>query len=56
MKDTKFYSGDLAEIIITEEQIKERIKELAEEISACYEPDEELVMVCILRGSSYVYG
>lgn len=51
MKDTKFYSGDLAEIIITEEQIKERIKELAEEISACYEPDEELVMVCILRGA-----
>ena len=51
MKENKFYSGDLAEIIITEEQIKKRIKELAEEISACYEPGEELVMICILRGA-----
>lgn len=51
MKEDKFYANDLAEIIITEEELQERIKELAAEITACYKPDEELVMVGILRGA-----
>src|SRR5690554_2240402 len=45
------YSADLSEVIISEEEIQKRIRELADEITACYESDEELVMVGILRGA-----
>lgn len=51
MDGDSIFSADLAEIIISEEEIKKRIKELADEITGSYKPDEELVMVCILRGA-----
>lgn len=46
---------DIAKILITKEQIADRIKELAAEISADF-PDEDLIMVCILRGSCYFFA
>jgi hypoxanthine phosphoribosyltransferase len=38
------------EILITEEELTERIKELGAEITDYYNPKQEIVMVCILRG------
>nr|WP_226984203.1 hypoxanthine phosphoribosyltransferase [Halothermothrix orenii] len=42
---------DIKEIIIPEEVIQNRIKELGEEISNSYDPEDEVIMVCILRGA-----
>lgn len=44
--------GDLLEIILTEEQIKTRIKEMGAELNQHYAgKNEEVVMVCVLRGA-----
>jgi hypoxanthine phosphoribosyltransferase len=43
------YKKVLAEILIDEESLRKRIKELGAEISADY-PDENLLLICILRG------
>lgn len=43
--------NEIAEILISEEEIQERIKELGREITAAYKPDDELVLICILRGA-----
>lgn len=51
MNEDSIYADDIAEIILTEEVIKKRIKELAKEISDSYNENEEIVMVCILRGA-----
>lgn len=40
----------LAEILITEEDLQRRIRELGKEISADYRGEDELLLVCILRG------
>ena len=43
---------DLAEILLTEEQVRARISELGEQISNDYRAlDEEVVLVCILKGA-----
>ena len=41
---------DLAGILVTEEQIATRVKELGEMISKDYE-GKDLVVICVLRGS-----
>ncbi|MGQ9492497.1 MAG: hypoxanthine phosphoribosyltransferase [Anaerolineae bacterium] len=41
---------DVAEILITKEQIKARIKELAQQISRDYE-GQDLLLVCVLKGA-----
>ena len=46
MKDYQEY---LEEILISEEQLKNRIRELGQEISADYAGDD-LMLICILRG------
>lgn len=46
MQDYHFF---LAEILIPEDQLKARVKELGEEISRDYE-DKEIMAICILRG------
>lgn len=43
------YHSFLAEILIEEEQLKKRVKELGEEISRDYE-GKEILAICILRG------
>ena len=43
------YQDFLSEVLIPEQELQERIKELGEEISADYK-DEELHLICILRG------
>ena len=43
------YTEYLEEILITEEQLRSRIKELGVEISRDYE-GEDLLLICILRG------
>ena len=45
-----YWEQDIAEIILTEEQIAQRVGQLAEQISADYQ-DGELVLVGILTGS-----
>lgn len=44
--------NDMLEIILTEEQIQERIKEMGAELNRFYaDKPEELIMVCVLRGA-----
>ena len=46
------YDGDIASVLITEEQIQDKIAELAEEIGAKYgEGDQDLVLVGVLKGA-----
>ena len=44
------YKDVLAEVLITETQLKKRIKELGAEISRDYQGKDKLILVCILRG------
>ena len=45
------YDGDIDEILIAQDEIAARIKELAEQISADY-ADRELVLVGVLKGAA----
>ncbi len=40
---------DVSEVLLTEEQIQQRIRELAEQISADYK-GKDLLLVCVLKG------
>ena len=44
------YHKFLSEILISEEQLKSRVKELGDQISKDYAKSNDLVLVCILRG------
>lgn len=44
------YQEFLSEILISEESLKSRVKELGEQISKDYENSSSLVLICILRG------
>lgn len=44
------YHEFLAEVLLSEEQIQHRIRELGEQISNDYSADDQLLLVCILRG------
>lgn len=46
---------DIKAVLFTEEQIKARVKELADEITRDY-PDGELLTVCILKGAVVFYA
>ena len=46
---------DVAKTLITKEQIAKRVTELAAEIKKDFH-DEDLIMICILRGSCYFYA
>ncbi|RTZ67085.1 MAG: hypoxanthine phosphoribosyltransferase, partial [Aquificaceae bacterium] len=43
--------GRRLELLIPEEEIKRRIRELAEEIEKSFPPEEELLIVGLLKGS-----
>ena len=45
---------DIEKVLLTEEQIKTRIKELASQISEDYK-DKQPLLVCILNGASVFY-
>lgn len=42
---------DIAKVIISEEELQQRIKELGSEISTTYGPEDDLIMVGVLRGA-----
>ncbi|MFH0983318.1 MAG: hypoxanthine phosphoribosyltransferase [Planctomycetota bacterium] len=42
---------NIARVLITQDQIARRVKEMGAEIAACYPPDEALTIVTILSGS-----
>lgn len=44
------YEEFLSEVLISEDSLKKRIKELGKQISQDYVNSEDLVLVCILRG------
>ena len=44
------YKDVLAEILIDEERLQKRVAELGEEISADYQGNDNLLLICILRG------
>ncbi len=51
MNKDNIFQNDIAEIIIDEKQLQKRIKELGEEITAYYDQEDDIVMLCILRGA-----
>lgn len=48
-----YYDNDIESILLTEEQLKTRVKELGEAITADY-ADKEIVLISVLRGS-YIF-
>ena len=50
------YQKFLKEIMLTEAQIQARIQELGEEITHAYDEDDDLLLVCILKGGGNVFG
>ena len=44
------YHEFLGEVLVTEEQLKRRIQELGEEITRDYRKENDILLVCILRG------
>jgi len=51
MNRDNIFADDIDEVIISEDEIQDRIKELARDITKLYPQDEEVIMVCILRGA-----
>ena len=51
MSNENVLDKDIAEVIISEEDLKNRIKELGEEITHSYSPDDDIIMIGILRGA-----
>lgn len=48
-----YYDNDIESILLTQEQLKTRVKELGEAITADY-ADKEIVLISVLRGS-YIF-
>ena len=46
-----FYNLDQIEVLISEERLQARIKELGDEITADFKGKGDLVLVCVLKGS-----
>ena len=44
------YHDVLAEVLIDEDRLQKRVAELGAEISADYKDDQQLLLICILRG------
>lgn len=49
--NSRHLKEDVAEVLISEEEIKAKVKELAQKISEDYE-GQELLLVCILKGGT----
>lgn len=46
-----WYDRDIDHVIITEEQIRDRITELAKQVAADYASVDRLLLVCVLKGA-----
>ncbi len=46
-----WYDGDIERVIISEDQIRDRVAELAKQISADFVDSERLLLVCVLKGA-----
>lgn len=51
---TRDLREDIADILISEEQLQQRIKELAEQIEADYADVENVLLLCVLKGA-YIF-
>src|SRR3954463_6498000 len=52
MADGSWYDADIDRVIISEEQIKEKIAELAKQVSADHTDAEDgILLVCVLKGA-----
>lgn len=51
---TRDLRKDIAEILISEEELQQRIKELAQEVEADYAEIENVVLLCVLKGA-YIF-
>ena len=51
MEEDHVHNQDIAEVILTEKQIQDRIKEMGKEISQAYSEDDDIIMLCVLRGA-----
>lgn len=51
----EFMDRDIEKILLTEEEIAKRVKQLGDEISAAYD-GEELVVICVLKGASIFFA
>ncbi len=51
MEEENILNRDIAGVIISEEELQERIKELGSQISSDYNKEDDIIMVCILRGA-----
>ena len=52
--DSRHVEGQLAHVLITEEELRNRIAELALQIAADYPEDEDLLLVGVLKGAVMV--
>src|SRR5690348_787869 len=52
MADGSWYDADIDHVIISEEQIREKIDELAKQVSADHaEATDSILLVCVLKGA-----
>ena len=51
MSNKNILDKDIAEVIITEDELQKRIEELGEEITASYNSDDDIIMIGVLRGA-----
>jgi hypoxanthine phosphoribosyltransferase len=51
MAEGTWYDADIARVIITEDQIREKTGELAKQVAADYGDGEGLLLVCVLKGA-----
>ena len=52
MADGSWYDADIDHVIITEAQIREKITELAKQVSVDYAAEQDgLLLVCVLKGA-----
>jgi hypoxanthine phosphoribosyltransferase len=51
MAEGTWYAGDIDRVIVTEEQIRDKVEELAKQIAADYADADSLLLVGVLKGA-----
>ncbi|WP_213454983.1 hypoxanthine phosphoribosyltransferase [Rhizomonospora bruguierae] len=52
MAEGSWYDADIARVIISEDEIREKTDELAKQVAADYGDTEGLLLVCVLKGAA----